>query len=234
MGLAIAFSASALQLVTGHASARGVSVHQPAKLAAFEGLYETQADAPLYLFGWVDEERGQVRGGPALRGMLSWLVHGDPNAEVTGLNEFPPADRPPVQPVFQSYHLMVAIGMGLLGVSAAGLVLLRGGRLFRSHPLLRVMVLSVLGPQAANQLGWFSAEVGRQPWVVHGLLRTSEGLSAVVTTGQVAASLLLFGSVYVLLLAVFLYLLDDKIRHGPDDADLVPSGKLALPGRPVA
>jgi cytochrome d ubiquinol oxidase subunit I len=89
----------------------------------------------------------------------------------------------------------------------------------------------VLGPQIANQAGWFAAEVGRQPWIVQGLMRTSEGLSAVVKANTVLASLVLFTFIYVLLFAVFMYLLNDKIQHGPDAADLTPSGKLALPER---
>ena len=95
--------------------------------------------------------------------------------------------------------------------------------------MLRVLVVSVLGPQLANQLGWFAAEVGRQPWIVYGRLRTSEGLSAVVPAETVLASLVLFTVIYLLLFAVFVYLLNDKIQHGPEDADLKPSGKLALP-----
>jgi cytochrome d ubiquinol oxidase subunit I len=94
-----------------------------------------------------------------------------------------------------------------------------------------MLVFSVLGPQLANQLGWFSAEVGRQPWIVYGLLRTSEGLSKVVTANMVVTSLILFTLVYALLFAVFVYLLNDKIQHGPDTADLTPTGKLALPER---
>jgi cytochrome d ubiquinol oxidase subunit I len=91
--------------------------------------------------------------------------------------------------------------------------------------------VSVLGPQIANQAGWFAAEVGRQPWIVQGLLRTSDGLSAVVKAKTVLSAILLFSGVYVLLFAVFVYLLNDKIQHGPDDADLMGSGKLALPER---
>jgi len=97
--------------------------------------------------------------------------------------------------------------------------------------MLWLLVLSVLGPQIANQAGWFAAEVGRQPWIVQGLLRTSEGLSAVVKANLVLTSIILLTAVYVLLFAVFVYLLNDKIQHGPDEADLTPSGKLTLPER---
>jgi hypothetical protein len=115
--------------------------------------------------------------------------------------------------------------------SALGFLYFRRGWLLERRWLLRLLVLSVLGPQIANQAGWFAAEVGRQPWIVQGLLRTSEGLSAVVKANAVITSIILFSVVYLLLFAVFVYLLNDKIQHGPDDADLVPSGKLALPER---
>jgi cytochrome d ubiquinol oxidase subunit I len=234
VGLAVALVASVLQLVTGHASAGGVAVQQPAKLAAFEGHYETGPRAPLYLFGWVNERDEEVRFGVAVPGMLSWLVHGNAAEPVTGLRDIPPEDRPPVQIVFQAYHAMVALGFALIGLSAVSALLLRRGRLFESRWLLRLLVVSVAGPQIANQLGWISAEVGRQPWIVYGLLRTSDGLSKVVTAETVMGSLLLFTLIYALLLAVFLYLLDDKIKHGPDDQDLVPAGKLAMPERSAA
>jgi cytochrome d ubiquinol oxidase subunit I len=97
--------------------------------------------------------------------------------------------------------------------------------------MLWLLVLSVLGPQIANQAGWFAAEVGRQPWIVQGLLRTSEGLSVVVKANTVLAAILLFSGVYILLFAVFVYLLNHKIQHGPEEADLIPAGKLALPER---
>ena len=132
---------------------------------------------------------------------------------------------------FQLFHLMVAVGFWMILISAVGVVYLRRGSLFERRWLLWLLVLSVLGPQIANQAGWFAAEVGRQPWIVQGLMRTSEGLSAVVKANTVLAAILLFGVVYLLLFAVFVYLLNDKIQHGPDDADLVPSGKLALPER---
>jgi len=95
--------------------------------------------------------------------------------------------------------------------------------------LLWLLVFSVLGPQLANQLGWFAAEVGRQPWIVYGVMRTPAGLSAVVKANAVLSSLIMFTLIYFLLFAAFIYLLNEKIQHGPDVADLIPSGKLALP-----
>ena len=232
VGLSVGLIASLLQLVSGHTSAQGVAKNQPVKLAAFEGLYVTSSNAPLTLFGWVDEKNEKVIG-PKIPGLLSFLARNDTAMPVTGLREGAPdaKDRPPVNFTFQLFHLMVAIGCWMILISALGFLYFRRGWLFEKRWLLWLLVLSVLGPQIANQAGWFAAEVGRQPWIVQGLLRTSEGLSAVVKANTVLAAILLFSAVYILLFAVFVYLLNDKIKHGPDDGDLVPSGKLALPER---
>ncbi len=219
VGLTLALVSSLASAATGHLSADGVGRHQPAKLAAMEAHYPEHAPADLYLFGWVDEGRERVVG-VALPGMLSWLLHGDRAAPVTGLRAFPPGDRPPVQLVFQAYHLMVAVGMGLIAVAALGLFALRPGRTTASPWLLRLLVLSVLGPQLANQMGWMTAEVGRQPWIVYGLMRTSDGVSRSVPAGSVVFSLVLFTLIYALLFALFLYLLNAKISHGPLADDL--------------
>ncbi len=219
LGLSLALAASLLQLVSGHHSAGTVAAHQPAKLAAFEGHFEAGAPAALHLFGWVDESAQKVRASLAIPGGVSWLLSGDPRAPVTGLNAFRPEDRPPVNPVFQSYHAMVAIGMLLIAISATGVLYWMRGRLAATRWLLWVLVFSVILPHAANQLGWFSAEVGRQPWIVYGLLRTRDGLSAVVSPGQTLFSLIMFSIVYLLLFALFIYLLDKKIRQGPVDEE---------------
>ncbi|MGA3285397.1 MAG: cytochrome ubiquinol oxidase subunit I [Verrucomicrobiota bacterium] len=229
VGLTVALIASLLQLISGHSSARGVAKNQPAKLAAFEGRYETRTNAPLTLVGWVDEKNERFLFNVEIPGMLSWLAHGDTRAPVTGLDAFRPEDRPPVQVSFQFFHGMVAIGFAMILIAALGFLYFRHGSLPERRWLLWILVFSVLGPQIANQLGWFAAEVGRQPWIVYGLMRTSDGLSKVVQANVVLTSLILFTFIYFLLLAVFIYLLNDKIQHGPDDADLVPSGKLALP-----
>ena len=222
IGLLVALAASIIQLDTGHDSAVGVSQNQPVKLAAFEGIYKTEP-ASLSLFGWVNEKEEKVRFGVAIPGLLSYLVYGDWNKPIRGLNEFAPADRPPVNVVFQTYHAMVVIGMGLIGLSLLGIVQWMRGKLFEQRWLLRILVLSVLGPQLANQLGWASAEIGRQPWIVYGLLRTSDALSKVVSGGAIISSLVMFSMVYALLFAVFVFLLNHKIQHGPDEADLVPT-----------
>jgi cytochrome d ubiquinol oxidase subunit I len=228
VGLTVALVASLLQLVSGDFSARSVAKNQPEKLAAFEGLYNTTSNAPLTLMGWVDEQNQKVVG-LQWPGLLSWLVAHDTHATVTGLNAFAPEDRPPVQPCFLFFHGMVGIGFALIAIAALGFLYFRHGTLPERRWLLWILVFSVLGPQIANQLGWFAAEVGRQPWIVYHLMRTPAGLSAVVQANVVLTSLILFTFIYFLLFAVFIYLLNDKIQHGPDDADLTPSGKLALP-----
>lgn len=221
IGLLVALASSLLQLSTGHDSAVGVSRNQPAKLAAFEGHYNTDP-APLYLFGWVDNAGQQVRFGVAVPKLLSYLVHGDWEKPVQGLNEFAPGDRPPVNAVFQTYHAMVALGLGLIALAVVSIIQWARGRLFTQRWLLGLLVFSVLGPQLANQLGWASAEIGRQPWIVQGLLRTSDAFSKVVGAQAILASLALFSVVYALLFAVFVFLLNHKIQHGPDEADLPP------------
>jgi len=225
-GLVLGLAAALLQPLTGHDSGQVVAQHQPAKLAAFEGHYQT-GPAPLYLVGWVDEKTATTHG-IAIPGMLSWLVHGDATKPVTGLNDIAPADRPPVGFVFQTYHAMIAIGTGLIALMALGVFFWWRGTLFDRRWYLWLVVFAVLGPQLANQFGWWAAEVGRQPWIVYGLLRTPAGLSQVLRAETVLTSLLLFTFLYLLLFVLFVYLLNDKIHHGPDDTDLTPAGKLAL------
>ena len=223
VGLCLAAVASLLQLATGAKSADGVTRHQPVKLAAMEGLFKTQSNAPMNIVGWTDIKKQEVVG-LQIPGMLSYLAGGSNSAVVKGLDAFPREDWPPVQPVFQFYHLMIAIGMALIGIAWLGMFLWWRGWLFdASNPLVRafylVLVLSVLGPQIANQAGWFTAEMGRQPWIVYGLMRTSQGLSEVVSAQHVLASLVMFTLIYALLFAVFLYLLTRKIQRGPDQEE---------------
>jgi len=228
VGLALAAVAALLSLATGHESARGVARNQPAKLAAFEGRYATRAGAPMALAGWVDEKAGRMAWSVEIPGLLSWLATGDTHGTVAGLDEVPAADRPPVNASFQLFHLMVGAGGVMIGLAAWAAAALWRGRLEQSRLLLWLLTFSVLGPQIANQAGWWAAEMGRQPWIVYGLLRTSQGLSAVVTASQVVASMVMFSLVYLLLFGVFVFLLNDKIQHGPDAADLQPAGKWAL------
>jgi len=192
IALLLALFASLFQLFTGHRSAVGVSENQPVKLAAMEAHFESSSAGDLHLFGWVDESKQEVNFGIAIPGMLSYLIYGDTQKPVKGLNAFSPDERPPVNIVFQAYHLMVAIGIFLIVITVLGVFLWWRGKLFNHRWLLWIFVFSVLGPQIANQVGWIAAEVGRQPWIVYGLLKTSEGLSKAVTADQIMFSLILF------------------------------------------
>ena len=217
IALGLAAIASLAQPLVGHEHAKVVSEWQPAKLAAFEGLYETQTNAPLYLIGWTDPETRKTTG-ISIPGMLSFLVHGDFEGEVKGLEEFPEEDWPAVNGVFQSYHLMVALGMLFIGATLLSLFLLWRKKLFSTNWswLMKLYIPAVALPVIANQLGWLSAERGRQPWIVQGLLRTSEGVSKSISGPEVLISLVLFILVYILLFFVWLYVLDREIKHGPD------------------
>jgi cytochrome d ubiquinol oxidase subunit I len=219
IALTVATVASLLQLFTGHRSADGVAHNQPAKLAAFEGHYDSLAVADMYLFGWADAENQKVTGLKIPAG-LTFLLHQDFTTPVKGLNAFPKGNRPSATAVgfvFQTYHLMVAIGMTLIGLTLLASFLWWRGKLFEQKWLLQIFAWSVLLPQIGNQVGWYSAEVGRQPWVVYGLLRTSDALSQSLRAEQVWFSLLMFTFVYALLFVLFLYLLNKKIKHGPVD-----------------
>ena len=222
IALSVAALVSLTQLLSGHRSAEGVAENQPAKLAAMEGHYEKSAPADLYLFGWVDNENQEVTG-IGLPGGLSFLVHQDFKAPITGLNAFPEEDRPgQVNAVFQFYHIMISIGMFLIALSLYACYLWWRGSLFEKKWLLRIFIFSALLPQIANQVGWFAAEMGRQPWIVYGHLRTSEGFSQEVSANQILFSLILFAFVYTILFLLFIYSLNKKIKHGPYDESKNP------------
>jgi cytochrome d ubiquinol oxidase subunit I len=215
LGVATVFSLS--QLFTGHRSAEYVAEYQPAKLAAMEGHFEAEGPADLYIMGWVDKE-SQTTTGIGIPGGLGFLLEQDFDAPVTGLNAFPEEDRPgQVNAVFQFYHLMVAIGMALIGLTLFACFLWWRGTLFDKKWMLWIFVWAVVLPQMANQFGWYAAEMGRQPWVVYGHLRTSDALSKVVTANQVLFSLIGFTVIYLLLAVLFFYVLTKKIKKGPYD-----------------
>ncbi len=223
IGLIVALVASLLQLVSGHESATVVANYQPSKLAAMEGHYHSNEPASLNMLGWVDEARGKTTA-IGIPGGLGFLLSGDFNHRVTGLDKIPKKDRPPINFVFQTYHLMVAIGMALIGLSMLGLFMWWRGWLFTCVPVLWLFVISVFLPQLANEVGWWTAEVGRQPWIVWGLLRTVNGTSPVVSAENILASIIMFSLVYALLFVLFIYLLNKKIKKGPVYGDELPQG----------
>ncbi len=202
----------------GHLHARQVAHTQPEKFAAIEGLYTSQAAAPVVLFAYPVTPPPQLKAKIEIKGVLSWLAFGDMNTRIRGIEEFPPDDRPPLWLTFVSFHNMVVLGMYFIAAMAWGAWLLWRGRLWESRRYLTLLTISIPLPLAACQLGWMAAEVGRQPWIVYQLLRTRDAASTIVPAGDVLASLLLFAVLYLVLGFIYVFLLVREIRHGPEPA----------------
>lgn len=216
IGLIVAIIMSLLQLVSADSSARGVAKYQPAKLAAMEGIFQTGSRAPMNLIGWVDTAHQSVHA-IQVPGLLSFLVNRSTEASVTGLDQFEQKDWPMVNAVFQVYHLMIYMWCGMFVAALFGFFLWKRKKLEKSKWLNRYLVLSVVFPFIANEAGWFTAEMGRQPWVVYNVLRTSQGGSRGLDVGQVIASLIMFSVIYVFLFILFIFLLNRKIKAGPEE-----------------
>jgi cytochrome d ubiquinol oxidase subunit I len=215
IGLIVAALAATSSIILGDSSARQVAHTQPAKLAAMEGVYPASQPAGLHMFGWVDPSAHAVYG-PEMPGMLSWLVYLDTRHPVTGLDAFAPEDRPPVNRVFQAFHIMVGIGFASFTLTILGLVWWARGKLWSARWLLWPFTVAIVFILIANEAGWMTAEWGRQPWIVYGLMRTQQGISSNVPVGQIWTTIVMFGLVYAGLLVLYLYLLNHKIQLGPD------------------
>jgi cytochrome d ubiquinol oxidase subunit I len=217
----------------GHWYGVQVGRTQPAKLAAYEGLFETQAGAPLIILGIPDAATATNRYVVQIPKLLSALVTADPehpsrfdiNAAVPGLKSFPRDLWPPIILTYYPFHVMSALGTWFILLGLWGVWLRRHGRLPDSKWFLRAAVCSVPLPFLANELGWIAAEVGRQPWIVYGVLRTDQAATpaSVVPAGQVLAVTIGLGLLYTLLLAAWLYVAGRIIRTGPGDEPLPAS-----------
>jgi cytochrome bd ubiquinol oxidase subunit I len=207
---------SVLEVGQGHMNAEILGTKQPVKLAAMEALWQTRTGAPINLIQWPDprNERNAVET-LAVPKLLSLLAHYDADSEVKGLKEVPPADRPPVLPTFLAFRAMVGLAFLFIALSAWAVV--GRGAPERHALLLRVLPWAIPLPYLANELGWTLSEVGRQPWIVYGVMRTADGVSPLGTT-QVALSAAGFILVYSLLGAADFYLLAKYARRGPVDA----------------
>jgi cytochrome d ubiquinol oxidase subunit I len=221
--LVTAFVASVAQLGLGHYHGIQVAATQPEKLAAIEGIFETQRRAPGLLFGIPDADAETMRAAVRIPGVLSLLAFGHLDAEVKGLKDFPRDEWPPLALTFYPFHLMVALGMYFIAFTAVGVFLLWRKALQGNAIFLRVALWSIPLPIIAAELGWITAEVGRQPWIVYRLLRTSDAVSVVVPPSQVLASLILFCVVYALLFVLWVSLLWREMRKGPESPASVPA-----------
>ncbi len=200
----------------GHESGREVAKMQPAKFAAIQGLYTSEEGAPLAIFAFPQTPPPELKAKIEIPGLLSWLAFGDVNARIKGINEFPQQDLPPLFITFVSYHNMVALGMLFILMTIWGTVQLKRKKLWESKKFLKVLIWVSPLPIAACQLGWISAEVGRQPWIVYNVMRTKDAVSTSVVAGDIIFSIILFGIIYLTLLFLFLYLLIKEIKHGPE------------------
>jgi len=209
---------SVLQLFpTGDQQGRMVAHHQPAALAGMEGLYRTQVGAPLHIMGQPDDKNASIDNPLSVPKMLSFLTYQRWNAEVKGLDAFPKEDQPDNVPLlYFAYHIMVGLGTIFIAVMVGSVLLLWRGRLFDAKWMLWVLMLSAPFPYIANTAGWMTAEIGRQPWLVYGLLRTVQGYSTLVSAGNGLFTLIGFMGMYTVLSILFLFLLYRTINEGPE------------------
>jgi cytochrome d ubiquinol oxidase subunit I len=199
MAMWMALLVAPMQILVGDFHGLNTLQHQPAKIAAMEGHYQTQTGAPLILFGIPDDATGETRYALEIPGLGSLILTHDWNGEVKGLEAFPENERPSAELIFWTFRIMVAIGVAMVGIGLWSAVARLRGRLFDDPWLLRSAALMTPSGFAAVLAGWITTEVGRQPWTVYGLLRTSES-AAPIEAAAVGASLVVFVIVY---LAVF-------------------------------
>ena len=204
-----------LQLVIGDSHGLNTLAHQPVKIAAVEGLWETEARAPMVLFGIPDEAAETNRYEIAIPALASIYLTHDIDGVVQGMKAFPREDRPPVIPVFFAFRVMVGIGVLMLGVVVWSWWLRVRKRLFDSRPFLAACQAMIPLGFIAVIAGWIVTEVGRQPWVVYGLLRTSDAVSPSLTGTDVLISLVLYIAVYAVVFGAGLFYLVRLVRTGP-------------------
>ena len=186
-----------------------------------EGLYQSESCARMFVVGWVDETT-QTTSGISIPCLLSFLAYQDIHATVQGIDSFAPDPTPPINLVFQVYHFMITVGPALAAIGVlAGLMFLWRRRLFESRFVLWLLVLTVFLGEATITAGWWTAEIGRQPWVVYDVLKTADGVSPVLAATDVVISLGMFVLLYSLLLVLFLYLMNRKIQDGPEELEEV-------------
>jgi len=201
---------------TGDMHGKMVAKHQPVALAAMEGRFESGTHAEVAIIGQPDVKHRRLENPIVVPEVLSYLAYGSFGANVKGLNEYPQQDWPDnIELLYFSYHIMAGLGTLLILVMGLSALLLWRGKLERCRPMLWVLMLAFPFPYIATTAGWMSAELGRQPWLVYGLQRTSEGTSPYVSTGNVVFSTLGFLGIYTVLSILFLYLISKEISRGP-------------------
>jgi cytochrome bd ubiquinol oxidase subunit I len=221
--------ASLLQLYpTGDGQGKMIAEHQPPTLAAMEGLFQTQSGAPIAILGQPDVPHQRLDNPLTVPRMLSFLTYQDWTSTVRGLDHFPQSDWPDnIALLYFSYHIMVGLGTIFIAILVLAAWKLFRGSLFGSRVMLWALMLALPLPFIANTAGWITAEVGRQPWLIYGLMRTSAGSSALVAAGNVWFTLLGFMGMYSILAMLFLFLVYREIEHGPGPHDLDETATIA-------
>jgi cytochrome d ubiquinol oxidase subunit I len=236
LSLLFALVSSIAQPITGHWHGHQVWQTQPIKLAAYEGLFESESNPTLLAFGFIDKEARTVHLPIGIPGFLSIFLDFDPDTVIQGLNEFPEADWPPLALTFYPFHLMTLLGFYSIGLTVLGIFLLWRKKLFKTRLFLSLAMFSIPVPFIANELGWIAAEVGRQPWIIYGLdsMRTAKTASPAVSSGEILFSLIMFVLLYIVMFFLWIFLLGRIIRKGPfEETAGEPSGE-AGPAEEVA
>jgi len=218
LGLIVAVIASLWQLfVSGDQEGRQVTDKQPVKLAAMEGLFKTESGAGIVILGQPNVEEQTLDNQIVVPGVLSFLTYQSWSAEVQGLDAFPREDWPDNIPlVYYSYHIMVGLGSIFVAITVIATFLLWRRKLFESRWMLWILMLAMPFPFIANTGGWLTAELGRQPWLVYGLMRTSEGVSTLVSSGNVLFTLIGFAGMYMVMGLLYILLMVREVAHGPE------------------
>jgi len=229
--VAAALASVVLIFPTGHGASRMVFEHQPSTGAAFEGLFRSERGAGIVILGQPNMETMTIDNPLVIPWALSFLIYERFGAEVKGLDTFP-RDRWPdnIPLLYYAYHIMVGLGTIFVAIMLTAALLLWLGYLYRARWLLWIILLSAPFPYIATTAGWMTAELGRQPWLVYGLLRTSEGASPLVSSGNALFTLLGFLGLYLLLGLLFIFLAFDIVMHGPAVAGTRKAGAARKPG----
>jgi len=222
---------SVLQIFpTGDQQGRLVTYNQPVTLAGMEALFQSQPGAPLVLIGQPDMQSHRIDNPILIPKMLSFLTYRRWNAHVQGLDAFPENVWPTNIPLlYYAYHIMVGLGTIFIAIMAVSVFLLWRKKLFDARWMLWILLLALPFPYIANTAGWMTAEIGRQPWLVYGLMLTQDGYSKMVSAGNGLFTLLGFMGMYMVLGILFLFLVQREIQHGPEG---VTSVRIPLVGRP--
>ncbi|HJW08884.1 MAG TPA: cytochrome ubiquinol oxidase subunit I, partial [Holophagaceae bacterium] len=204
---------------TGDHQGKLVAKHQPAALAAMEGRFESGPRAEINLIGQPNVAERRLDNPIRIPGVLSFIAYGSFSSDVTGLNDIPQDQWPTsIELLYYSFHIMVGLGTLLIAVMALAWFLDWRGRLATLRPMLWALMLAFPFPYIATTAGWMTAELGRQPWLIHGLMRTAAGASANVHAGQTAFTLIGFCGLYFVLGLLFVFLIGREIAHGPAGA----------------